>query len=112
VEPARLYEALLGVAHKLGVQVRVERLLVDSQRGGGLCRLRGRDVILLDERASTVERGAALAEALASLDVDGVFMPPEVRLMLEAMRAAAPAPFLAAVLRPKPGLRTCREPKP
>ena len=111
VEPARLYDALLAVAHKLGVEVRVERLLVRSARAGGLCRLRGRQVVLLDDGASTVERNAALAEALSLLDVDGIFMPPEARLVLEAARRATPVPTLAAELMPKPGLRTCRETK-
>ena len=112
MEPARLYDALLAVAHKLGVEVRVERLLVEGVRAGGLCRLHGRQVVLLDDRASTVERNAAFAEALSLLDVDGIFMPPEARLIVEAARRALPVPTLAAELLPKPGLRTCREPKP
>jgi hypothetical protein len=112
VDPARLYDALLSVALKLGVEIRVERLLVDSQRAGGLCRLRGRQLVLLDDRSSTVERSAALAEALSELDLEGIYMPPEARLVVEAARRAAPAPTLAAELLPKPGLRTCREPKP
>jgi hypothetical protein len=111
VDPARLLDELLAVARKLGIHVRIEPLLVQSSRAGGLCRLRGRTLVLLDERASIVERGAVLAEALAGLELDNVYMPPEVRLLIALTKTSRVLPSLTGQTRPKPGVRACRDRK-
>ena len=70
VSPSELLALLLGAATDAGVAVRTEPFVTTSRRGGGLIRLRGRSVVVLDENASPAERAATLAEALAECDLD------------------------------------------
>ena len=62
---------------------------------------RGRDLILLDARASLGDRVAALASALAGLDLDDVYVTPEARDRVEAERDAGSRPRGAVPLAPR-----------
>lgn len=102
VEPPRLAELLEEAAARLDVEVRYERFERDSlgvtARGavrGGLCEIRGRRVILLDERLGPPDRVAVLALALAKLDLERVYLPPIVRSTIVAYALGTPS-------RPRP----------
>ena len=87
MEPPALEDALLDVAERAGVEVRREPfdpgVFRDANKRGGLCWLRGTAVVLLDQGLNTVERVAVLAEALAALELDGLWMQPAVRERIE-----------------------------
>jgi len=119
VDAQRLLDELLSAARKLGLKVRIEPLRAASGRAGGLCRIRGQTLVLLDELAGPVEQAAALAEALAELDVENIQMAPEARRTIEAKRRhemwrvndARPAQRddrVRPLPLPKPGLRRGR----
>lgn len=102
VEPTRLAMLLEEAASRLGVEVRYDRferdLLGIGARGavrGGLCEIKGRRVILLDERLDAPDRVAVLARALAKLDLESIYLPPIVRSTIVAHASGAPA-------RPRP----------
>jgi hypothetical protein len=118
-------DELIGVARKIGIEVRIEPIRIPSRSFGGLCRLRGRQVLVLDQRSSFADRVGTLAEALTQFarELDGVFLTPEARQIVEAARAkvefaaarelkaAAGAPRTSAIpvlARPKPGIRKAR----
>lgn len=120
MDAQRLLDELLAVARKLDLRVRIEPLRTATGRAGGLCRIRGQTVVLLDELAGPVEQAAALAEALGELDVDNVYMAPEARRTIEATkrhemwRASEARPHderdrVRPLPIPKPGLRRTRE---
>jgi hypothetical protein len=94
MEPRRLRDELVGVAQKLGFEVRVEPFRAPTRSAGGLCRLRDRVLILLDAASNPVDQARAIAEALATLDLEDVYMAPEARALIERLRAvrARPAP--------------------
>lgn len=114
-----LLAELIGVANGLGVEVRTRALGVRHSRGG-LCRLRGRLVVLLDSASPPVERARALAEALAGFDVGGLRISQHALIVLADARArsewrsderrphATAQPRVRALARPKPGLRRCK----
>jgi len=52
----------------------------------GYCILRNKQVAVIDERLTIPQRAAALAQILASLDIEDVYMPPAVREVLESYR--------------------------
>ena len=81
MESWAFYDALLAVARKLGLRVRIEDL---SKAGssGGLCKLNGVHLILVDEGSTLAERIGSLVEALAQLDTEDVHMPPAIREIL------------------------------
>lgn len=108
MELPRLLEELTLAATRAGVEVRSEAFdpnLSDVKRPrGGLCTLRGQRIILVDAKLPLPEQIATVAEALAGVDLEAVFMPPVVRATIGAyapVRASEPR-------RPKPGLRLVR----
>jgi len=80
-------DELLRVARKFGLRVRIEPFEIPGVHAGGLCRVRGRQLILLDQKASVVDRVGALAEALAGFDLETVYVAPEARQLIEATLA-------------------------
>jgi hypothetical protein len=78
---------LEALAARLGVMVRAEPFGGELLEGkGGLCRLHGVPLVVMDARLGTEDRIAVLAAALATFDLDGVFVPPVVRERIEAAR--------------------------
>jgi hypothetical protein len=79
----QLYQELLSTARKMGVEVRAEAFdpgLSDAARPrGGLCAIRGKQLILVDARGSLPDRIATVAGALSQMDLESVFLPPCAR---------------------------------
>ena len=65
--PEAVLRELLDLAQQVGLSVRVESLLGRGAGPGGLCKLRGEWVLLVNESAPAVEQLGVLAEALAPL---------------------------------------------
>jgi hypothetical protein len=88
-EAAGMLARLEAVADKLGVRVRYEPLATDDEAvsiRGGLCRVRGDRMILIDSRLAVAERCLCLAEALGGFDLSRIFLPPAVRALVEERR--------------------------
>jgi hypothetical protein len=84
------------VAARLGVVLRVEQLGDELGARGGLCRLRGRSLILIDASLSLTERIAVLAGALSAFDVSLIHMPPVVRARIDSSTVLRPSPLTRA----------------
>ena len=79
-----LLEHLEDIAHRLGVELRYENLAQSGFRSsGGYCKLSGKSMILLNRRDSRRRKIRVLAQALQRLDLEGIFIPPAVRRLLE-----------------------------
>jgi len=87
VEHEWLLLELLSAADKLGIEVRSEPFETGGTSAGGICKLRGRELILIDAKASVPDRAAALATVLADLDHERVYLAPLAREYLYAERA-------------------------
>lgn len=96
---------MLDVARRAGVEVRREPFDAgvprEARPRGGLCRIHGTTVILVDTTLTIVERAAVLADALAGVQLDSISMPPFVRdrIELAAKRRAAARPAKPRHLR-------------
>src|SRR6201996_3668660 len=88
MELARLLEELTLAAERAGVRVRMETFdpnLSDVKRPrGGICTLRGERLILVDAKLPLPEQIATVAEALARVDLEHLFLPPIVRATIGA----------------------------
>jgi hypothetical protein len=85
VTPARLLSELETVAARLGVALRVERLGSDVLGArGGLCRIRGLPLIVIEESLSVADRISVLAGALSGFDLSSIYVPPVVRACIES----------------------------
>lgn len=91
-EAQLLLQRLKELAERAGVSVREERLVreVGYHVRSGACRVDGQDVLLLDSGAPINERIEAALDFLAELDLDGVFIEPDLRRMLQG-RSRRPA---------------------
>jgi hypothetical protein len=73
--PLRAEEVLLGLtelAARLGVEVRIEPFELKLAGKGGLCRIAGRAVVLVDARLALVDQLGVLGQALGLLDPNDV----------------------------------------
>lgn len=76
-----MLDELLQLLEKAGVEVRLEQMGGGS---GGVCSVKGRSMVFLDVQASTMDRAAVCARALAkSVNLEEVYMKPEVRQFVE-----------------------------
>jgi hypothetical protein len=82
-----LLDELLSAARRLGIEVRVEPFRAGIRTPGGLCRLRGRILVLIDQRLGVFDRTRTLADALSEFDVEGVYLTPQARRCIDAARA-------------------------
>ena len=89
MKPEQIAEALETAASQLGVRVRYETLAAAGPTGGGgLCKVKGEWLIIIDRKTAASERASILGEALATMDTEHIFLPPKVRDMLVQRRAA------------------------
>jgi len=71
---------LATVAERLGVEVRHVRY----EGEGGLCVLRGRQVLIVNDALGVPERVGAMARGLATLPgVGDIYVVPEIRSLLD-----------------------------
>ena len=87
----QLTEILEAAASQLGVKVHYENLVASGPTGGGgLCKVKGEWRVIIDKKTAPSERASILADALASVDTESIFLPPKVRELLAQRRAAKP----------------------
>jgi len=107
VDPGRLFDELLGIAARTGLEVRTRAFRGKVQGkipfAGGLCTVLGKQLVLLNSNATAVERSVALADALARLALAEPTMSKEARRFL-AERARSQSGVVAPEAAPGPGL--------
>jgi hypothetical protein len=102
VPPSRVLAELEALAARLGVEVRREPFAKGVLEGrGGLCWVKGKALVVMDEKLPLTERIGVLAGALAEFDLDGVHVMPAVRRTIEAAREGR---SMGAPKRTHPGL--------
>lgn len=83
-----LLDHLEDIAHRMGVELRYENLNnVPFRCDGGYCRVGGRHVILVNRKDSRRRKISVLARSLRRMDLEGIFIPPAVRKVIEAQSA-------------------------
>ncbi len=83
MEENRLLQELEEIAEKLSISVQYDDLMgMDIRVKGGLCKLRGKNVIIMDRRTLPRERIDLLARALRQFDLSSISMKPYVRLII------------------------------
>ena len=109
VPPTRVLAELEALAARLGVEVRREPFGKGLLEGrGGLCWVKGKPLVVMDEKLPLTERIGVLAGALAEFDLESVRVMPAVRAAIEAAREGR---SMGAPKRTHPGLARTK-PKP
>jgi len=79
-----LLNQLEDLAEKLGISVRDENISSDeSFSTGGLCRVEGKYVLILNSRATVKEKNQVMIKALRQFDLSGIYIKPVIRDLLE-----------------------------
>jgi hypothetical protein len=72
-------------ARSLGIEVRYEPFKGETSLSpGGLCRLKGNYLLIVNNRATVSERISAIASAVKRFDLSGTYLRPELREFLES----------------------------
>jgi hypothetical protein len=81
----RLVDELAEAAVRVGLEVRRERLLreIGYRARGGACRLREKDLLIIDSGQPPSEQLDILVEALRTRDLESIFLSPAARRLLK-----------------------------
>ena len=74
------------LADKLGISIRYDKIKPDEDDAvlsGGLCRVKGAPVIIINSGTATSRKIQVLVNALKHFDLDGVYIRPALRELLE-----------------------------
>jgi hypothetical protein len=83
----RILEELLGLLEAHRVKIRREPL---GGRGGGLATMKGGNVFFVDTEATSTEVAARCAEAVTKLlDIETIYLRPEIREFVESRAGPA-----------------------
>lgn len=84
MKPEQIYQELKNLAEKLDIQVSEENLKTAGIKvKSGLCKVKGKTMIILDKHKSTHKKVKILASHLAEFPCENVFIVPAVRELLE-----------------------------
>jgi len=79
-----LYQNLKDLAEKLDIRVSEQNFRsTGTSARSGLCIVKGQTVFLIDKHLPVKRKNEALAECLAKMDIDAVFVVPAVRDYLD-----------------------------
>lgn len=72
------------LADGLGIEIRYEKIPQDDVTiAGGRYRLKGKNVVVIDSRATTKDRVRILVQALKPFDLADIYIRPALRELLE-----------------------------
>jgi len=84
VDESVILSQLEELAGKLGIRIRYEVMKKeDLFNTGGLCRLKGEYILIVNSSAGIKEKIQTFASAVKHFDLDQVYMPPALREYLE-----------------------------
>jgi hypothetical protein len=77
------------LAEKLEILVRDENINIEeSSSSGGLCRVEGKHVIILNSKATIKEKIQVMIKALQQFDLGDIYMKPVIRELLDGYKEA------------------------
>jgi hypothetical protein len=79
-----MLEQLEGLAKGLEIDVRFETMRKEARfNPGGLCRVKGKPVIIINRKATLSQKIDALGAAIKRFDLSGIYLRPGLRDFLE-----------------------------
>ena len=83
MKPEQMYQGLKDVADRLGISVSEQKLSAAGLKArSGLCKIKGRFVMILDKQLPIRSKCAVLAACLSDLPHEDIFVIPAVREFL------------------------------
>lgn len=83
MNPEQQYTAIKEVASKLGVEVKEKNLHIPGIRvKSGLCKVRGKQLFILDKKKTLREKIALVAGCVSDFDYQALDIPEEVKTII------------------------------
>ncbi len=79
VDPPALIKKIELYLRSRGIEICAKPFHMEAPSSGGLVKINGRALVVVDSKAPDVERLMALAEALCALDCEPALLPAEVQ---------------------------------
>ena len=81
----KLVEELCEAAERFGLVVRREKILreIGYRARGGACRLREKNLVIIDRDMAPAEQLEVLADALRSRDLESLYLSPAARQVVQ-----------------------------
>jgi hypothetical protein len=84
VPPERILRELIALAARMGVEVRSEPFDLQVIEGkGGLCKVHGQKLVVMDAGLPLLDKIGVVAEALSHFDIEAIYVPPLLRASIE-----------------------------
>ena len=74
---------LEGLADKLGIPIRYEKIEDELTGMGGICRIEGNYILIIHSKATVKEKIQILIEGLRRFDLGDIYVRPALRELLE-----------------------------
>jgi hypothetical protein len=85
MKPEQTYQDLKELAEKLGVVVSEENFRTTGIKAkSGLCKVKGKNTIIIDKQLSLQDKNEVLASCLSKLPHENIFMVPALREFLDS----------------------------
>jgi hypothetical protein len=81
-----IIDQLEELIERFGIQIRYEPMCEDEESiklVGGLCLLRGENLLIINSKATASDKIKALAEAVRHFDIDQIYIKPVIRELLD-----------------------------
>jgi hypothetical protein len=89
MDESTIVRQLEELAETFGLQIRYEPIRMDDDLPnvtGGVCRLKGDNVLIINSNGTVRDKIKTLAEAVKNFDLDRVYILPAIRELLEKAR--------------------------
>ncbi len=93
MDESTIIEQLEELIKSFGIQIRREAIKQDEDLVnvvGGLCLLRGEYILIINSKATTMDRIKTLATALKHFDLDQIYLRPVLRELLDRIPEQRP----------------------
>jgi hypothetical protein len=87
----RIVDELAEAAQRVGLEVRREKIMreIGYRTRGGACRLREKNLVIIDRDQPAAEQLEVIAEALRSRDLESLYLSPAARRVVHLGDAAS-----------------------
>ena len=83
MKPDQIYQHLVDLAEKLGIDVSVQNLKISGfPVKSGVCRIKGKNRIVLDKHMSKDDQIDVLVDCLRTFSLDDIYIVPAIRDLL------------------------------
>jgi hypothetical protein len=90
MEPEKIVQHLENIAERIGISVRYEDLSVSGfPTKSGLCTIKGKAIYIMDASHTVHRKINLLAECLRSMDLEGIYVVPALRSLLDSSAHSA-----------------------